>query len=315
MSDEEGFDEGFDEGHGGVISEAEGLVVSIGKAEIEEEPCYTQTIQDRGLSEIATVADRYYENFNDRIRDALPGKARLGNRKDREGKPIVDETGTGPSHVRWGSEKSSKSNKSREPSDDDESNDDRRTSGNRMRSSRARSFAEPAPRRERVRDWEADSPPPPRRRSTAPRPVSGDYGRLPYRNSFHHLPYAAASTNNLPYGRTPPPPYQPIYPVPYGAPRALPRYRSRSLTPPGRRRRRLSEANIKNKKEKIKETIKPIAAGGAGMVAGAFIGNAAGKGDMTATLVGAVIGAIGGSEAEEYWEKRKEKKEKKKERY
>lgn len=51
------------------------------------------------------------------------------------------------------------------------------------------------------------------------------------------------------------------------------------------------------------------------MVAGAFIGHAAGKGDLAATLIGAAIGAIGGTEAEEYWEKRKEKVAKKKEKY
>lgn len=87
------------------------------------------------------------------------------------------------------------------------------------------------------------------------------------------------------------------------------------MTPPGRRGSRSSDLTGKTKKEKIKDTIKPLAVGGAGLVAGAFIGHAAGKGDLAATLIGAAIGAIGGTEAEEYWEKRKEKVAKKKEKY
>lgn len=275
---------------------------------------FTDGAQERGLSEIETVADRYYENVHDRIRDAIPGKEPLGRKKSRKGKPVEDETGTGQPHVKWTSDRSS--NRSPEPSDDEGSADDRRTTAKSMRSSRARSFDEPGPRRERVRDWDADSPSPTRARTWGQRPPNGDpYSRGPYRNSYQPVPYAAASATNLPYGRPPPPPYQPAYAVPHAPPRDPPRYRSRSISPFGRRRSRSSDPEGKGKKEKIKETIKPLAAGGAGMIAGAFIGHAAGRGDWAATIAGAVIGAIGGNEAEEYWEKRQGKKEKRKEKY
>jgi hypothetical protein len=205
----------------------------------------------------------------------------MGRRRNRKGQPVEDETGTGQPHVKWNSDRSS--NKSREPSGDEQSDDDRRTTARSVKNSRRRSFDDPRPRRERVIDWEADNPPSRGIRPASTWSPSGAVARIPYRNS-----------------------YQPAYLVPYNAaPPDFQRYRSRSMTPPGRK-------GHKSKKEKIKETVKPIAAGGAGLVAGAFIGHAAGKGDLAATAIGAALGAIGGFEAEEYLERKGEKKEKRK---
>ena len=235
------------------------------------------------------MADKYYENVHDRIRDALPGKEPLGPLR-RRGRPIVDETGTGQPHVKWGSDSSP--NKSDENSDDgSDADDDRRTSRRSTRSARTRSHDEPRHRRFRARDWEADSPPRRSRSARGPPPAYG-YGAAA-------APYGRSTA--LVYARAPAAP-APAY--------AAGRIRSRSMTAAdgGRRRgSRASDDEARSAKAKIRDTIKPIAAGGAGLIAGAFIGHAAGKGDISATIAGAVLGAIGGSEAEEYWEKRREK--------
>jgi len=140
-----------------------------------------------------------------------------------------------------------------------------------------------------VRDWEADYPPQAR---NGIRWHGNPYAR-PRRRSLQGLQYRpAAITMNAPYTRTQPP--------------RRTMYRSRSLTPPARRRSRSDTSGYK--REKIKETIKPLAAGAAGLVAGGFLGHAAGNGNMMATIAGAVIGAVGGSELEQEWERHKERK-------
>jgi len=83
-------------------------------------------------------------------------------------------------------------------------------------------------------------------------------------------------------------------------------YRSRSLSPPTRRGS-CSDPG-KNKKAKIKETIKPLAAGAAGFIAGGFIGHTAGKEDMMSTVAGVVFGTIGVSEVEREWERRRKRR-------
>lgn len=292
-------DEGsFNEGHSGGMSEGSGFV-SNSKTRIQATCRLVDNAQDRGLSEIEIVADEYNENIHNRTRDMFAGKEPWDHRRNKNRAPIEDETSTGQPHFRLGSERPSK--RSPKPSDDDQSNDGRCTSAKSVRSSRTRSFDETRPRRERVRD--VDSPFPLRRRST--RALSGDYTRIPYRNSFQPLPY----------GCFPPPPHHPRNTISSSRPRGSSRYRSRTITPRGRRGTRSSDSDFKSKREKIKNTIKPFAAGGAGAIAGALIGHAAGEGNIATTLVGAAIGAIGGDEAEEYWEKRKEKKEKRKEKY
>lgn len=251
------------------------------------------------------MADKYYENVHDRIRDAIPGKEPLGPLR-RRGRPIEDETGTGQPHVKWGSDSSP--NKSAENSDDGSADDDddrrssRRSSRRSTRSARTRSHDEPRRRRFRARDWEADSPPPRPRGTRGPPP---GYGGAPARNQTWAVPAPYGRSTALVYARGVPPP------APYD-PAA--RYRSRSMTAPEWRPRRGSRAaddEARSKTDRIKDSIKPIAAGGAGLIAGAFIGHAAGKGDISATIAGAVLGAIGGSEAEEYWERRKEKERRK----
>jgi uncharacterized protein YcfJ len=89
-------------------------------------------------------------------------------------------------------------------------------------------------------------------------------------------------------------------------------YRSRSLTPPAQRRRHSDPSRYK--REKTKENIKPFVAGAAGLIAGGFLGHAAGKGNMIATVAGAVIGAVSGNEVEKEWERHRERKERDKRR-
>lgn len=216
-------------------------------------------------------------------------------RKRKEGGkhnvPIEDETG----HANWSSRISSNgsSDGSSDLSDKEESEDDRRTTGRSMRRSRTQAFDEQKPRRLRVRDWDADSPPQAR---SSIRWRSNSYGR-PRRRSLHALQYEpAAFPMNSPYARTPPPD------------RRI--YRSRSLTPPTRRGYHSSPS--RQKRETFKEAIKPLAAGAAGLIAGGFLGHAAGKGDMMATVAGAVFGAVGGSEFEKEWQRHKERKKKNK---
>lgn len=162
-----------------------------------------------------------------------------------------------------------------------------------VRSSRTRNFDEPRLKRKSVRYWVADSPFPLRRRSTPS--LSGDYGRPLHRNSLQPLPY----------GRSPPPPYYPGNGIPRSGLRDPSRYRSRTVTPLDRRETRSSGPSFKSKKEKIKDAIEPFAAGGAGAIAGAYIGHAVGKGDMATTIVGAAIGAIGEMRRKSIWRRGK----------
>jgi len=251
-------------------------------------------IQDRGLSEIDTVADHFYENIRDRIHETFPCKKSLGRSKEGEKNnvPIEDETG----HAHWGSRRSP--SRSPDLSDDEESEDDHHTTEKPMRRSRTRSFDEQRPRRLRVWDWDADSPPQVQNRSR----WHGDRYLRPYRGRLQALQYGPA------YRRTSHELYGPIYDPPPG--RAM--YRCRSLTPPPRHGSR-SDPN-RHKREKIKATTKPFIAGAAGFIAGGFLGHAIGKGNTMATVAGAVIGAVGGTEAEQEWERHKERKEKDKER-
>jgi len=245
---------------------------------------------------------------HDRIRAAIPGKEPLGQRQ-RKGRPIEDETGTGQPHVRWSSDGSP--DRSGENSDDG-SDDDRRPSRRSTRSARTRSHDE-LRRRSRGRDWEPDFPPP-RARSARGPPPAYEYG------TGYGPPARTGTWAGPVYARGLPAP-APYYSAGPGDRDAVARVRSRSMTAVegGRRRRRRSSSRAfddapRSKKEVIQDSIKPLAAGSAGMVAGAFIGHVAGKGDMSAMIAGAVLGAIGGTEAEEYWEKKKNK-ERRKDRY
>ena len=181
------------------------------------------------------------------------------------------------------------SNQSPDLSDEEESEDDRRTIGRSTRIPRTHNFDEQRPRRLRARDWDADYPP------QAQNGIRwhGNPHAGPHRRSLQGLQYRpAAYTMNSPYTRTQPP--------------RRTMYRSRSLTPPARRRSRSDTSRYK--REKIIETIKPLAAGAAGFITGGFIGHVAGDGNMMATIAGAVIGAVGASEVENEWERHKERK-------